>query len=296
MRILLSLGAAAALAAPVADAPRMGGGGPGGGPVVELAPDTVVDVGMGDELVIETWRGSLTVRVGEDDEVRMAGGAGVETPGLARSGSVLRLVGAERRGSGDLVLTVPRWLPVRIHSRSLDVEVDGMGGGVTVEVLEGDLRLASVTGSVEASTLDGEIEVTDADGDLRLTALDGDVTLRRATGQVTVQSSDGDLELEEVEGAEVSAVTVDGDVVFRGGVTPGGVLSLSTHDGDVSAWLPAELGAEVEVSTFDGSFQSDYRVQTRSFRAGSPLHFTVGDGSARIVLQSFDGDIRLLTW
>jgi hypothetical protein len=89
---------------------------------------------------------------------------------------------------------------------------------------------------------------------------------------------------------------VDGDVFFRGRVGPGGSLSLTTHDGDVRAWLPADLGAEVEVSTFDGSFESDFAVRTGGFQAGKPLQFTVGSGSARVSLQSFDGDIRLLTW
>jgi DUF4097 and DUF4098 domain-containing protein YvlB len=261
----------------------------------DAAPDTVVEVRTGDHIAVETWRGSLTVRVGVDDEVRIAGWDRRDLPGLVRDGSELRLSGAGRDQSGDLVLAVPEWMPIRIHSQSLDVEVEGVIGGVTVEVLEGDLRLRRLAGPLEAATLDGEIEVTDVDGDVRLMAFDGDVQVRGVRGRVFVESADGDLELDDVEGPEVSATTVDGDVLFRGRVGPGGSLSLTTHDGDVRAWLPTDLGAQVEVSTFDGSFESDFVVRTRGFQAGKPLQFTVGSGSARVALQSFDGDIRLLT-
>lgn len=266
--------------------------------VRELPADTVVEARSGDVLQVETWQGSLTVRVGDDGQVRLASTEDAEGVGIARSGRTLQLATPWRSNDGDLVLEIPAWMPVRVQSRSLDLDVTGVEGGVTVRVLEGDIRLRNVAGGVVAETLDGEIDGTRLAGDMTLSTLDGDVQLWEVRGgRVRVESTEGDLELEDVEGTEVSAVTVDGDVGFRGRILGAGSLTLAAHDGDVRAWLPRELQAQVEVSTFDGSFESDFPVRTGGFRAGRPLQFTVGGGgNTRVVLQSFDGDIRLLSW
>jgi len=122
---------------------------------------------------------------------------------------------------------------------------------------------------------------------LGLAVVHGIVTLHG--GSVRVESTDGELELLDVIGLQVTAITVEGDVTFEGEVEAGGMLSLTTHDGDVHATLPAGVGADVEVSTFDGDFESDFPVRTRGIRAGRPLTFTLGSGDRRVMLQSFDG-------
>jgi hypothetical protein len=48
------------------------------------------------------------------------------------------------------------------------------------------------------------------------------------------------------------------------------------------------------VSTFDGDFESEFPVLIERFTGGREFDFTLGDASARIEIQVFDGEIRLL--
>lgn len=263
---------------------------------VVLAPDTVIAVRRGDVLSVETWMGSLTVRVHGYDEVRVSEGAEEERVRVVRDGVRLRVSGRHPGSAGDLLVEVPQWMGVEVHSLSLDVDVEGVDGAVGIQVLEGDLRLRELAGDVRANTLSGEIQGWALEGDVVLSTLDGDIRVRGARGRMRAEGTDGDLTFDDVQAAEVRAVTVDGDVSFRGEISRGGALTLATHDGNVEAWLPAGTEADVEISTFDGSFESEFPVRTRAFQAGRPLRFTLGGGGARVVLQSFDGDIRLLSW
>ena len=258
--------------------------------------DTVVEARRGDVLRLETWSGSLTVRVHDEDEVRLSGGDDDSPAGLRRNGRNLEVVAPRWEAEGDLVVMMPEWLPLEVRGLEMDVDASGLSGGVDVRLLSGDIRLEEVSGAVGAETYDGEITVWDGEGEFVLTALDGDVQVRGILGRLIVESTDGELELMDVEGPEVRAETVDGDVTFRGSIQGDGELHLATHDGDVIAWLPEDTGAAVEVSTFDGSFESAFPVRTGGFRAGEPVRFQVGPGGVRVVLQSFDGDIRLYSW
>ena len=256
------------------------------------APDTVVVVQTGDVFRSETLRGTLTVRSGGDDEIRVSGDRDGDVR-VVREGRDVRLEARRGHDDADLVLEVPAWMPVRIRSRDMDLSLEGLSEEVHVELLQGDVRLEGLEGRVEVRTVDGEVDARTTRGPMVLFTNDGDVRVSGHRGDLRVESTDGDLVLRDVEGPALSAFTLDGDVDFDGVVEGNGSLDLSTHDGDVSVWVPSDLRADVEVSTFDGGFESEFPVRTSGFRAGEPLRFQVGGGGTRIALRSFSGDIRI---
>ena len=253
--------------------------------------DTVISVEPGDVFVSETLRGTLIVRA-RGDEMRMSGDP-EEMPILVREGRRVQL--RPRRGArdADVVLELPTWMPVSVRSRDLDVSMTRNEAEVRIEILSGDIRIDGVAGSVDARTVNGEVEVRGTEGEMELFTADGDVRVIGHRGPLRVESTDGDLTLRDIEGRRLGASTLDGDVEFDGVVTGNGSLELSAHDGDVMVGLPASIQADVEVSTFHGEFSSDFTVRASGFRAGEPLRFQIGDGGARIVLRSFDGDISI---
>ncbi|MEJ2540799.1 MAG: DUF4097 family beta strand repeat-containing protein [Gemmatimonadota bacterium] len=214
-------------------------------------------------------------------------------PVLIREGRTLRIQEPRDEDEAVVVLEIPAWMPLTIRSRELDVSVSGVEAEVRIEVLDGDVRLERLSTTVDARTVDGEVDVRETSGTLQLFTADGDVRVVGHRGSLQVESTDGDLMLREVNGPVVQASTLDGDVDFDGVVGGAGSLDLSTHDGDVDVTLPASIQADVEVSTFDGGFTSDFRALTRGFRAGEPVRFRIGDGGARIALRSFSGDISI---
>jgi DUF4097 and DUF4098 domain-containing protein YvlB len=90
----------------------------------------------------------------------------------------------------------------------------------------------------------------------------------------------------------VDANTVNGDISYEGTIRPNGRYRLATHNGDVTVVVPDGADALVSVSTFQGDFASDFPITLRE-RHGKRFEFTLGKGSARLELESFQGTIEL---
>jgi len=259
--------------------------------------DTLVDVRRGDRVVIDQITGVLAITAWDRDAVEArtsASGGGVA---LRRAGSEVRVVSAESRGrprSVETTLRVPRWIDIEVGSRSLDVSVTGVGGTIRVGNVSGDVSILDVDGPVDVRSLRGEILVVDARGPVRVSSQSDDVTLRRVTGPVEAHSGDGDVTLDDMRSATVRVEAQDGDVSFSGVIAAGGEYAFFVHDGDATIAVPAATSARVSISTFDGEFASDFTVRVDSFTSGREFGFVLGSGRARIRIEVFDGEIRLL--
>jgi DUF4097 and DUF4098 domain-containing protein YvlB len=215
---------------------------------------------------------------------------------VRRSGTDLHVEneGRARRRSITAALRVPRWIDLEVESRRLDVSVAGVSGAMRIGSLSGDVSVRDVDGPLDVRTMRGEIVVVDARGTVRVSSQSDDVTLRRISGPVEAHSGDGDLLLEDIQAETVRVEAQDGDVTFSGTITPGGDYGFFVHDGDATIAIPDEASARVSVSTFDGEFRSDFTVQVDRLRSGRELDFVLGSGEARLRIEVFDGEIRLL--
>ena len=263
-----------------------------------MAVDTIVDLSPGDRVVIENLSGEISVRTWDRSQLEVRSLDEDEDAGLRvrRSGSRVTLVGDDRqRGRGvEVEIRVPDWADVEISGLRLDVVVDGVGGTLSMSNVQGDIRVENTTGDVTIRTVQGEIDVVNATGRVTASSQSDDVRLHRVSGTIQVHAGDGDVTLEEIEAPSVRAETQDGDITFSGSLASGGSYGFYVHDGDAHITLPASTGAEVSVSTFDGEFESEFPVLVQRYTGGREFEFTIGDGSARLQIQVFDGEILLL--
>lgn len=261
------------------------------------AADTTLALNRGDRIVIDGLAGAITIEAWDRDalEVRSAstGAASVE---VRRVGATVQLEteGTRRRRSVEAALRVPAWIDMDIRGTSLDLDVRGIDGAIRVSSVGGDVTIQDVGGLVDVRSVRGAIFVTDARAGARASSQVDDVTLRRIEGPVEVHSGDGDIILEAITSRAVRAEAQDGDVTFSGTIEPGGEYGFYLHDGDASIEVPRTVSARVSVSTFDGEFTSDFPVRVERFSAGREFDFVLGEGSARIEIEVFDGEIRLL--
>jgi DUF4097 and DUF4098 domain-containing protein YvlB len=127
---------------------------------------------------------------------------------------------------------------------------------------------------------------------VNLQTVDGSITVRGAKGDLRATAVDGTILMDEIESNNVDASTVDGDIRLSGAIHGGGEYRLSSHDGDVTVVSPS-IDATVSVATFDGNFESDFPVTVGGIAARKRMTFTLGTGSARLELESFDGTVAL---
>ncbi|MGH7342915.1 MAG: DUF4097 family beta strand repeat-containing protein, partial [Candidatus Rokuibacteriota bacterium] len=100
--------------------------------------------------------------------------------------------------------------------------------------------------------------------------------------------------LRGINATSVDASTVDGDIVYDGTIRDDGRYSLATHDGDLAVTIPERTNATVDIQTFSGSIDASFPVQITEIRKDRRFSIIFGRGTARLELQSFDGDIRLV--
>jgi hypothetical protein len=257
--------------------------------------DTTLAVNRGDRLVLEGISGVVAITAWDRDQLEVRSATGNAPLTVRRTGATLQVEtdGARRRRSLDASIRVPPWIEVEVGGSALDLSTTGIDGALRVANVSGDVQIRDAGGSVDVRSIRGEVVVVNARGSVRASSQADDVTLRRIAGSVEAHSGDGDIILDQIESMSVRAEAQDGDIVYSGAIASGGEYRFYLHDGDVLLEVPADVSARVHVSTFDGEFTSDFPVRVESFSAGRQFDFVLGQGSALIEIEVFDGEIRL---
>lgn len=266
-----------------------------------LAPpvhaDTVVQVDRGIRLDMEAWRGQVTVQVWDRDAVRVrTASPGERSPEFSRVGSVLRVRpagGVDHAANMEFDVTVPRWMGVSIHGQQVDVSITGTEGEVAIETVSGPVVIEGGRGRVSVRTLSGRIAISNTRGRVDAWTLNESVTLENIVGDISVETTNGGITMRGVRSGSVRAATVNGSVTYHGHVLDQGRYAFTTHNGNIDVTIPGTANATVSAATYHGAFRADFPVRLTGMSRERHYDFTLGSGSARIELESFNGDITL---
>ena len=255
----------------------------------EARPGTRLSVNnFGGEIAISSW-GKNAVKIGAEHSERSRilisrSGPNIDVRAVSRHGAPARV---------DYVIVVPEWMPLILQGIYTNIAVKGIKSDVSAETVKGDVDVQGGDGLVRASSVEGSVFVDGARGRIELNAVNEGVDVVDAKGEIVVNAINGDINLEAVESAMVEASTVNGTVRYLGDVRDGGRYSFSTHNGDLVFGVPDRANATVQVATFNGDFESAFPVQLERTRRGRRFNFTLGNGSALVNLESFEGTIHL---
>jgi hypothetical protein len=142
---------------------------------------------------------------------------------------------------------------LNVQTASGDIEVDRVLGGVSVKTASGDVAAREVAGGVSVQSASGDVEVEVVRGAVKITTVSGDVSIGEAYDNVSTNTVSGDQDHGAVMTGFVAANSVSGDV--RIGVRRGSrvFLDCNTVSGDTSSELdvtpdaPAGDGPLVEI-------------------------------------------------
>ena len=272
-----------------------------GGPESTPRTSQEVPVTKGTRLVLTNNAGEVVVGSWDRDMVKIdATHSDRESIDVQTADQTLRIRSRATRGPSSLVdyrLTVPRWMPVNLSGSYLEATIEGTSAEVTVETVHGNVRVVGGSGAVSVRSVMGVITVDKASGRVQATTVNEGIRLTNVTGDMTAETTNGDIVIENAQTSNLEVSTVNGDVTFNGTVRDGGAYRLTTHSGDVRVGLGGAANAMVFVRTFQGDFSSDFPIQLPEGQSGDSgskrFNFTLGTGSARIEVQSFNGDIHL---
>jgi DUF4097 and DUF4098 domain-containing protein YvlB len=264
-----------------------------------LAPDldTTFAVQRGQRLELSAHSGDIVVHTWSRSAVRVqTTGSSRSRIEIAQSGSVVSIHSAGGRGGPpnvDYEITLPTWMGVRLSAVTADIRLDGLQGPVSAETVEGDVALTGGNGLISLRSVQGDVSLAGARGKIDVNSVNSDVRVQDVSGELQAETVNGDVSLVRIQSDNVEANTVNGEITYDGTIRANGRYRLSTHNGGVTLVVPEGTGAQVSVSTFQGDFDSMFPV-TLTERHGKRFDFTIGNGSARVELESFAGTIRLV--
>jgi len=241
--------------------------------------DTTIAVRPGTDLQVADFAGEVTVRAWEKNAVRIQ----TDSPGNDKiyvkdaDGAIVVKAYSQRREEHtiDLAIMAPSWMNLIVSGVRTDVNIEGTKGRVRVDTVHGDIVVVGGRGQIELNAINQDIHLTDASGTVLSETVNGDLTLQRIASDSVVVS------------------TVNGQIFYEGTIRDRGVYHLTSHNGDIAIAMPKTANATVNVSTFSGEFASDFPVMLSETRPGRRFCFTIGKGSARVQLESFQGTIHI---
>jgi len=224
----------------------------------------------------------------------------------------IRSYGSGLEAFADLVVKIPRGQKVQLYLGVGRVEVQNVEGDLHVDVASADVDVAGVKGTLGLDTGSGRVVVRDVTGDLDVDTGSGGLTIDRITGSsLRLDSGSGGVEGSDITVSEFRADIGSGglriermkaqnlDVDTGSGGASLELLSVfdklvvDAGSGGVTVRAPAALGAELDVETGSGGFQSDFEISTRRV-SRNHVEGRIGDGKASIRIEAGSGTIRLL--
>src|SRR3989449_11498177 len=252
----------------------------GGGPRLEIS-------NFGGEIAVKTWSRNA-VRVVADHSSR-------DRIRVDASDQLVRVkTEAGRRGPSqiDYAVTVPAWMALNLSGVYTDIKVDGAQNEITAETVQGEITVLGGSGNVSLKSVMGAVTLEKARGRVDLSSVNEEIRATEVSGDLTAETVNGDITLMQIESANAEANTVNGDVTYDGTIKDGGRYRFGTHDGDLRVSVPEKANASVSVSTFNGEFSAYVPAQLTG-KTNHRFNFTLGSGSARLELESFGGDIKI---
>ncbi|HKW40730.1 MAG TPA: DUF4097 family beta strand repeat-containing protein [Gemmatimonadales bacterium] len=258
--------------------------------------DTTFPVRAGARLEVNNFGGEIAIKAWNKNAVRVAASySSRDRISIDASDQFVRVKSQGRRGPSQLVeydITVPTTMALALSGVYTDISVDGVQGEITAETVEGAVKVSGGAGTVSLKSVQGEVTLEKARGRIDLNSVNEAITARDISGDLSVETVNGDITLTQIESANTEASTVNGTIVYDGAIKDGGRYRFSTHDGDLRVSVPERANVSVSVSTFDGDFSACFPVQLNR-KSKHRFDFTIGSGSARLELESFNGDIKI---
>ena len=260
--------------------------------------DTTFAVRQGQRLDVSDFGGTVVIKSWRQSSVRVRASHGSrDYVTISTTGATVSISASSRHGPAmvDYEILAPAWMPLSISGTpSAEVTIEGTEAEVSVETVEGSVSVIGGRGNIALKSVEGEVSLEGAKGHIEVNSVDGSIRLKDCSGDIAAETVDGEITLLGIESADVDASTVDGGIEYDGTISDGGRYRLSSHDGSVSVSIPERANATISVATFSGDFESCFPVTIPP--GGKTKHrftFTLGSGSARLELESFDGSIKL---
>ena len=178
--------------------------------------------------------------------------------------------------SSRLTVTLPKGVRLRATTGNGDVTVEKASNDVEIRSGNGDVRITLTAGQVDVTTGNGELDVEGATGPVKAATGNGRVYVLTSSGPVTARTGNGEIDV------KMKTLTSTSDMTF------------ATGNGSVSVALPSSFNGEIDASTGNGEFRSDFEIRVIGRLNPHHVHGTIGNGGGQLIkMTSGSGRLEL---
>ena len=194
----------------------------------------------------------------------------------------------------DLSIRVPAGATVWLKVVGANVDVSAVTGGLDVYSVTGDVRIDGNPRQVYAETMAGKVDISGSSPSVRAKTANGPITFRGESEDVSLNTVSGKLTVTVPMLQRGRFETVTGDIYFEGDLDRGSSTTFQTHGGGIELRLPRDAGADVSVTTVEGTLQNDFGGQrSRDDMSGREIELEIGAGGAAVMIHTFSGAISI---
>src|SRR5881296_3636798 len=259
--------------------------------------DTTFAVPAGATLSVNNFGGGITVHGWSENRLKVHGETGrrgrVE---VSLVGNTVVIKTGSREGAPsviDLDITVPQSMALTLSGTYADINVDGVQGAISAETVNGEVNVRGGKGNITLHSIQGSVTLADASGRIEVNSVNENIELTNVSGEIKVETTNGGIMMTGIQSSSVDAGTINGDVVYEGTVTDGGSYSFGSHNGDISVSIPERANVTVTTATANGDIDASFTLPLTGTTGKHRKTFKIGSGSARMELESFQGDIQM---
>jgi DUF4097 and DUF4098 domain-containing protein YvlB len=292
--------------------------------------DRTLNVTGAVNLQVETGSGSIDVRAGNSEQVKVIGriyasdwmfGSGnsedrvkrIESnPPIQQSGNDIRIGHIDdpdlrRNISISYEIEVPASTQLHASSGSGSENISGVAGPVEANAGSGSLKIFNIGAGVRAHTGSGNIEINGAKGNVYARAGSGSIHAVDVGGGFDGETGSGHLELEQSAPGSVRAETGSGGLDLRhlrgslqaqagsGNIKAEGEATgewnVHTGSGSVQLHLPQNASFDLNAHTGSGSINLAHPVTVQGTIARKEVRGKVGSGGVPVEVQTGSGNI-----
>lgn len=260
-----------------------------GGNVKEWDQSEQFPVGSMQAINTEIKAGKITLHGSDDDQIKvnthfkltskrkkeLADSIQLEAIPAAKSlGLRLSLPALEQDENltSDVEMYVPANLQVSLKNSDGDILLDNLKSSVSVEGVNGNITDSNHTGNLVVSVQNGNINLTQVTGNAhKLSTQNGTLELNKVTGAVDAYSANGNI--------VASLQGVDRPEDYR----------FATINGNITLKVPSDSSARVRYKKGVGNVSTDFKHLPEQSR------IDLGEGAARIQMESTNGNLEVLT-
>src|SRR5215204_3786831 len=156
---------------------------------------------------------------------------------------------------GSLLVRVPRGARVWLKTGSANVTVSDVSGGLDVNVVGGSITVRGNPRELRAESMDGAVTIDGAPQWMRVKTATGDITLKGGE-DIGASTISGTIDARGGQAERVKLESTTGDIQFALGLARGAVVEMETHSGAIDVQLSRKTPMDIDAATITGAIDN----------------------------------------